>query len=46
MPDIDSSAQDREVGGLGIFLIGKIMDSFTYQRSDNKNILTLNKTVE
>jgi|AntRauTorcE11898_2_1112593.scaffolds.fasta_scaffold01620_3 serine/threonine-protein kinase RsbW len=46
VPDIDLPAQDREVGGLGIFLIGKIMDSFTYQRNDNNNILTLKKTVE
>lgn len=42
-PDVTLSAQDREIGGLGIFLIKKNMDEVFYERSQNKNILTLKK---
>lgn len=42
-PDILLSAEDRPVGGLGIFLITKIMDSVNYTRQNDQNILTLNK---
>lgn len=45
-PDIDLSAEEREIGGLGIFLMGKIMDSINYERKNNKNILTLKKSLE
>lgn len=39
--DITLIAQEREIGGLGIFLVKQIMDSVEYQRIENKNILTL-----
>ena len=42
-PDITLPVEEREIGGLGIFLIKNIMDDVTYQRRDNKNILTLRK---
>lgn len=42
-PDILLPAEDRPVGGLGIFLITKIMDSVNYTRQNDQNILTLNK---
>ena len=47
LPDVDvnKSAGDRPVGGLGIHLYKKIMDSVTYRRQDNKNILTLIKKI-
>ena len=41
--DITLSAEEREIGGLGIFLIRQIMNKVEYQRIDNKNILTLSK---
>jgi anti-sigma regulatory factor (Ser/Thr protein kinase) len=44
-PDISLSAEDRQIGGLGIFLIHKIMDEVAYKREKNKNILTLAKTI-
>lgn len=44
-PDITLSAEDRQVGGLGIFLIKKIMDKVEYQRRDNKNHLILAKNI-
>ncbi len=45
VPEIDLPAEEREVGGLGIFLMGKIMDSMKYERKENQNILTLKKTI-
>jgi serine/threonine-protein kinase RsbW len=44
-PDITLSAEERPVGGLGIFLISQIMDEMGYARKENLNILTLNKTI-
>jgi serine/threonine-protein kinase RsbW len=43
-PDITLTAKDRPVGGLGIFLISRIMDKVHYTRQNNHNILTLNKS--
>jgi anti-sigma regulatory factor (Ser/Thr protein kinase) len=42
-PDINLPAEERPVGGLGIFLIAQIMDEMNYARNKNENILTLNK---
>jgi anti-sigma regulatory factor (Ser/Thr protein kinase) len=42
-PDIKASAEEREVGGLGIFMVKKIMDKVEYRREGNKNILTISK---
>jgi len=42
-PDISLSAEDRPIGGLGIFLIRKLMDTVDYQRKNEQNILTLSK---
>jgi len=44
-PDLTLTAEERPIGGLGIFLILKSMDSVIYKREDNKNILTLIKKV-
>jgi serine/threonine-protein kinase RsbW len=44
-PDITLAADDRPIGGLGIFLIRKIMDKVEYQRIDNKNHFTLTKNI-
>ena len=41
--DITLSADDRQIGGLGIFLIRKIMNEVKYERIDGKNVLTLEK---
>ncbi len=42
-PDITLGADEREVGGLGVFLVKQIMDEVKYQYLDGKNILTLVK---
>ena len=44
-PDVTQSAEDRPIGGLGIFLVRQIMDDIRYERKDNKNILTLTKNI-
>ena len=42
-PDLDKPLMEREIGGLGIFFVKKIMDSVDYERIGNKNVLTLSK---
>ena len=43
-PDVSLPADERQIGGLGIFLIQKIMDNVEYKRENKKNILILSKT--
>ena len=42
-PDITLSAEEREVGGLGIFLVKKSMDDIKYEYIGGRNILTIIK---
>ncbi|WP_458449177.1 ATP-binding protein [Fibrobacter sp.] len=42
-PDVTLSADDREIGGLGIFLVKKTMDQMEYKRDGEKNILKITK---
>ena len=42
-PDITLSADEREIGGLGIFITKKTMDSVTYAYENGENILTMVK---
>ena len=44
-PDITLSAEEREIGGLGIFITKKTMDSVTYAYENNENILTMIKKI-
>ena len=44
-PDISLSAEEREIGGLGIFITKKTMDSLTYTYENNENILTMIKKI-
>ena len=43
--DTTLSAEDRPIGGLGILLVRKLMDSINYERVGGRNILTLRKTI-
>lgn len=45
LPDITLTAMERPIGGLGILLISKIMDTVHYSRDKNLNILTLTKKI-
>lgn len=42
-PDITLSAEDREIGGLGLFMVKKIMDRVEYACLGGCNVLTLEK---
>lgn len=42
-PDLTLSAEEREIGGLGIYLVKKNMDEVLYEYTDEQNILTLKK---
>ena len=42
-PDFSVPYEDKEVGGLGIFLVKENVDKITYERRDGKNILTIVK---
>ncbi|MDO4292954.1 MAG: ATP-binding protein [Eubacteriales bacterium] len=42
-PDITLSAEERKVGGLGIFLVKKSMDEIAYEYKDGQNILSIRK---
>ncbi len=44
-PDLSLAAEDRPIGGLGIFLVKKTMDDMVYERKDEKNILKIVKKV-
>ena len=44
-PDITLSAEDRDVGGLGIFITKKTMDCVTYTYENKQNILTMIKKI-
>lgn len=42
-PDIQLSTKERQVGGLGIFMAKKILDSICYERREGENCLTFEK---
>ena len=44
-PDISKKAEEREIGGLGIFITKNIVDNIEYKYENNKNILTISKKV-
>ena len=44
-PDITLSAEDREIGGLGIFITKKTMDTVTYAYENGENVLTMIKKI-
>ena len=39
------AAEDRPIGGLGVFLVKKIVDEAHYEYKDEKNILTVRKFI-
>ena len=44
-PDITLSADERPVGGLGIYICKSMMDSISYRYEDGNNVLVMNKRV-
>ena len=45
-PDITKSSEDRKIGGLGIFMVRKMLNNVEYKYIDGKNILKLTKVIE
>lgn len=45
-PDITLDAEQREIGGLGIFMVKKMMDNVSYEYCDGQNILIIEKNLE
>lgn len=45
-PDVTLPAQEREIGGLGIYMVKNIMDDVAYAYQDGRNILKLRKKIE
>lgn len=44
-PDITLMLEERPIGGLGLFMVKKMMDGMAYRREDGHNILTLRKRI-
>ena len=44
-PDTTLSAEERDIGGLGIFMVKKTMDEITYEYKDGQNILAIKKNL-
>ena len=44
-PDTTLTAEQRQIGGLGIFLVRKTMDAVEYRREDGCNVLTIRKKI-
>ena len=44
-PDISLSAEEREIGGLGIFMVKKSMDEMSYEYVDGQNVLKIKKNI-
>ncbi len=44
-PDTSLTAEERDIGGLGIYMVKKSMDSVDYEYKDGQNILTITKNL-
>lgn len=44
-PDITLPAEEREIGGLGIYMVKKTMDDVSYEYRDGQNILRIKKNI-
>ena len=45
-PDVTLSAEKRQIGGLGIYMVKKSMDEVRYRRENGENILTIRKKLQ
>ncbi len=43
--DMDVNPAERDIGGMGIFIVKNIMNQVTYQRLEGKNLLTMKKNI-
>lgn len=40
-PDLNASLEDRQIGGLGIHFVRTLIDDISYERADDRNVITL-----
>ena len=45
-PDLSLSAEERQIGGLGVFLVKKNLDDVSYSYENNRNVLTMKKIIK
>ena len=45
MPDVSLAMEERQIGGLGIFLTVQMMDEVQYERINNENVVTIKKRI-
>ena len=45
-PDVEAALEDRELGGMGLYLIYQTMDNIDYQSSEDGNTLTFTKCIK
>ena len=45
-PDVNLPAEERPIGGLGIFLVRELMDDVSYRYENGKNILAFEKRLD
>ena len=43
--DMDTNPAERELGGMGIYIVKNIMNEVTYQRLEGRNLLTMKKEI-
>ena len=44
-PDVSLSAEERQIGGLGIFMVKKTMDDMAYRYENGQNVLKIRKRI-
>ena len=44
-PELETSLEERALGGLGLFLVQQVMDGVDYRRTEGRNIVTLRKSL-
>lgn len=44
-PDVKAKLEDRNIGGLGVFMVKKIMDDVVYEYREGKNVFKIRKNI-
>ena len=44
-PNLSKELDERDIGGLGLFIVKNIMDEMTYRRDGNRNVLIIKKNI-